>query len=82
MVFLCYFDFLIQVDTHSYLMVELWDEDLQYDDLLLKCKIDPKKGSFTNTCWTSLGHLEVKVILTCDDYLTGDYCNEYRPIPQ
>ncbi|XP_063333289.1 perforin-1-like [Pelmatolapia mariae] len=70
-----------QVDTHSYLYVELWDEDLFYDDRLGSCRADPTQGAYTFTCSADSGGYEFKTSLTCDSHLTGDWCHQYKPSP-
>ncbi|KAK2817309.1 hypothetical protein Q5P01_025500 [Channa striata] len=71
-----------KVDTHDVLKVEVWDEDAwNSDDLLVSCDTQPKQGSYTWTCGGSSGYFKVEYTLTCDDHLTGDYCNRYKPSP-
>lgn len=72
----------MKVDTHPKLKVEVWDEDLQYDDLLGSCEKDPMQGSHRFSCSTINGGFEVKYTLTCDKHLTGEYCSRYKPSPQ
>ncbi|KAM9363743.1 perforin-1-like [Symphorus nematophorus] len=70
-----------KVDTKPDVDIQLWDEDWQYDDLLIKCTIPVKQGSWTYTCGSKSG-VEVKYTLTCDPHLTGDKCNLYKPSPE
>uniref|UniRef100_A0A3P9C4H5 Perforin-1 n=1 Tax=Maylandia zebra TaxID=106582 RepID=A0A3P9C4H5_9CICH len=65
-----YFD-LGQVDTHSDVYVELWDEDLFYDDLLGSCSRRPTQGTRIFSCSADSGSYEFKTTLTCDSHLTG-----------
>ncbi|KAM4603874.1 perforin-1-like [Polymixia lowei] len=68
-----------KVDTHLSLKIELWDDDVYYDDLLLSCDPDVKEGSYTQTCYIDSYGIEYKAKLTCDPYLTGNRCNQYKP---
>ncbi|KAF1394764.1 hypothetical protein PFLUV_G00004540 [Perca fluviatilis] len=70
------------VSTFPELKIEVWDEDLHYDDLLISCETDMKEGSYRVTCKNQLGGLEFKYTLTCDPHLTGDWCHRYKPSPQ
>ncbi|XP_047433359.1 perforin-1-like [Mugil cephalus] len=69
------------VDTNHDLLVEVWDEDLYYDDLLLKCYLPVESGSHTWTCSNSKSGYEVEFTLTCDRHLTGEKCERYKPSP-
>ncbi|CAJ1054051.1 perforin-1-like [Xyrichtys novacula] len=70
-----------KVDTQSDLKIEVWDDDWIYDDLLGSCAKSLKKGTHTYSCPTLRGDVEVQYTLTCDQYLTGDKCNLYKPSP-
>uniref|UniRef100_UPI0037E70DD9 perforin-1-like n=1 Tax=Semicossyphus pulcher TaxID=241346 RepID=UPI0037E70DD9 len=70
------------VDTSLGLKVELWDEDLRYDDLLISCAMrDIKQGSYIHTSSIGESGVEFEHTLTCDPHLTGDKCDEYKPSP-
>ncbi|XP_029285756.1 perforin-1-like [Cottoperca gobio] len=74
--------YLGKVDTHLDLKIEVWDKDVTYDDRLGACVKKLMRGSHTFSCSAKRGGFEVKYILTCDPYLTGDRCNQYKPSPQ
>ncbi|XP_051801775.1 perforin-1-like [Acanthochromis polyacanthus] len=76
-----YFD-LGKVDTHTTLYFELWDEDLQYDDLLISCSTRVVQGTHSFTCSANGGGFKFKYTLTCDSHLTGDHCHRYKPSPK
>uniref|UniRef100_A0A3B5L5R8 MACPF domain-containing protein n=1 Tax=Xiphophorus couchianus TaxID=32473 RepID=A0A3B5L5R8_9TELE len=63
------------------LAVEIWDEDLQYDDLLGSCVRYLSQGDNSFTCAAESGRFEVQYTLTCDPYLTGERCGQYKPSP-
>uniref|UniRef100_A0A3Q4GEL7 Perforin-1-like n=1 Tax=Neolamprologus brichardi TaxID=32507 RepID=A0A3Q4GEL7_NEOBR len=71
------------VRTSLPLTVEVWDEDVSYDDHLGTCVNYLTQG--TNTIGCSLqegGTVEVQYTLTCDRHLTGSTCNQYQPSSQ
>ncbi|KAM9363515.1 perforin-1-like [Symphorus nematophorus] len=70
-----------KVDTHLGLKVEVWDEDVQYDDLLGSCMWYLSQGTHKLNCPAKNGGFEIQYTLTCDQYLTGDKCNRYKPSP-
>ncbi|XP_019215783.1 perforin-1 isoform X1 [Oreochromis niloticus] len=70
-----------QVDTHTDVYVELWDEDMYYDDLLGSCSQRPTQGTHIFSCSADSGGYEFKTTLTCDSHLTGDWCHQYTPSP-
>ncbi|XP_049901182.1 perforin-1-like [Epinephelus moara] len=75
--------YLGKVDTHLGLEVEVWDEDVWYDDLLGSCMKYLRQGTHRFTCWAENGGgIEVQYTLYCDSHLTGDRCDRYRPSPQ
>ncbi|XP_030285632.1 perforin-1-like isoform X1 [Sparus aurata] len=71
-----------KVDTHLGLMVEVWDEDLQHDDLLGNCMWHLNIGTHRLSCPAKKGGFEIQYTLTCDPYLTGARCNQYKPSPK
>lgn len=71
----------MQVYTQQVLAVEIWDEDLRYDDLLGSCVRYLIQGANSFTCAAESGRFEVKYTLTCDPYLTGQRCGQYKPSP-
>lgn len=80
-VLMFFFITLMEVDTHDRLKIEVWDSDFQYDDKLTECMTDPIQGSYKWICKTPDGNVEVEYELTCDDHLTGIFCNKYKPQP-
>uniref|UniRef100_A0A3B5LRX3 MACPF domain-containing protein n=1 Tax=Xiphophorus couchianus TaxID=32473 RepID=A0A3B5LRX3_9TELE len=62
-------------------LIEVWDEDPKYDDLLIECEKYLIPGTHTFTCKSALGNVEVKYTLTCDPHLTGEKCSLYKPTP-
>uniref|UniRef100_A0A3B4FD83 C2 domain-containing protein n=1 Tax=Pundamilia nyererei TaxID=303518 RepID=A0A3B4FD83_9CICH len=71
------------VSTNLPLMIEVWDEDVFFDDHLGSCVKYLTQG--TNTIRCSLqkgGTVEVQYTLTCDRHLTGSTCNQYQPSSQ
>lgn len=71
----------MKVYTHLSLKFEVWDEDLQYDDLLISCMCKLNQGTHRYTCRAETGGFEFEYTLTCDSYLTGDKCHRYKPSP-
>ncbi|XP_049428420.1 perforin-1-like [Epinephelus fuscoguttatus] len=71
-----------KVDTHLGLRVQVWDQDVWYDDLLGSCMKYLRQGTHRFTCWAKNGGFEVRYTLYCESHLTGDRCNRYRPSPQ
>uniref|UniRef100_A0A3Q0SSQ7 MACPF domain-containing protein n=1 Tax=Amphilophus citrinellus TaxID=61819 RepID=A0A3Q0SSQ7_AMPCI len=69
------------VDTHHNLHIEVWDEDLFYDDHLIACWTKVESGTRTYTCSHDGGDLQFKTILTCSPHLSGDQCHRYKPSP-
>lgn len=69
-----------QVDTHSGLRIQVWDEDITYHDKLIECVHYVSPGTHSFNCYGN-GGVEVRYTLTCDKHLTGSRCNEYKPIP-
>ncbi|XP_042278606.1 perforin-1-like [Thunnus maccoyii] len=70
-----------KVDTHLGLRIEVWDEDWSSDDLLGSCERELSQGTHRFTCSASRGGVEIRYTLTCDRHLTGNRCNQYKPIP-
>uniref|UniRef100_A0A672IFG8 MACPF domain-containing protein n=1 Tax=Salarias fasciatus TaxID=181472 RepID=A0A672IFG8_SALFA len=73
--------FFMKVDTDLDLMVEAWDEDPSYDDILGSCSRRLRQGTHSFSCSTLSGGFEVRYTLTCDRYLTGELCERYKPSP-
>ena len=75
---LYFYIFFVKVDTSSRLYIQVWDSDLQYDDLLIDCDTSVEQGSWTWTCRRGGSGVKVKFTLTCSPHLTGDYCEYYN----
>ncbi|RVE75971.1 hypothetical protein OJAV_G00004130 [Oryzias javanicus] len=71
-----------KVDTHPGLTVEVWDEDVKYDDRLGSCVKSVVQGTHRFQCSAKKGGFEVQYTLTCDPHLTGDKCERYKPSPK
>ncbi|XP_063063614.1 perforin-1-like [Engraulis encrasicolus] len=66
------------VEAHHELKFEVWDKDLKYDDLIGTCRTYLTEGSHTNSCSVKTGGYSYSYSLTCDPYLTGDRCSQYK----
>ncbi|XP_076147247.1 perforin-1-like [Alosa pseudoharengus] len=64
--------------THG-LRIEVWDKDLQHDDHLGRCTVFLHEGSHTHSCGLDKGGgFSFSYTLTCDKYLTGYQCSQYK----
>uniref|UniRef100_A0A3P8X4J9 MACPF domain-containing protein n=1 Tax=Cynoglossus semilaevis TaxID=244447 RepID=A0A3P8X4J9_CYNSE len=61
--------------------IEVWDEDVFRDDRLGSCVRNLRQGSHTFICSVQRGGIEIRYSLTCDRHLTGNQCQDYRPVP-
>ncbi|XP_063062628.1 perforin-1-like [Engraulis encrasicolus] len=66
------------VEAHHHLNLEVWDKDLQYDDHLGTCTTTLIEGSHTNSCGIKSGGFSYSYSLTCDPYLTGNQCSQFK----
>ncbi|XP_078144270.1 perforin-1-like [Centroberyx gerrardi] len=73
-----YYDF-GNVDTSDRLTLQLWDEDVWYDDKLLDCFFYIENGEYNCKCWRETSGFTYSFKLTCDNHLTGSKCHLYRP---
>uniref|UniRef100_A0A8C2WBN7 MACPF domain-containing protein n=1 Tax=Cyclopterus lumpus TaxID=8103 RepID=A0A8C2WBN7_CYCLU len=70
-----------KVETHQSLTLQVWHKDYRQDVLLVSCPFNVLRGSHTQKCSSLKGNVEYKYTLTCDQYYTGDQCNQYnKPI--
>ncbi|XP_069838372.1 perforin-1-like [Dendropsophus ebraccatus] len=61
--------------------IEVWDEDVTYDDLNGRCEKPLSAGDTSETCYLSKGALTYSLSVTCADHLTGRFCQDYVPVP-
>ncbi|XP_033985789.1 perforin-1-like [Trematomus bernacchii] len=71
-----------KVNTQWRLNIEVWDEDLNFDDQLGSCGVSLIQGTHRHSCPAKKGGFEFQYTLTCDPHLTGDTCNRYKPSPK
>ncbi|XP_017160464.1 perforin-1-like [Poecilia reticulata] len=69
------------VDTSLPLLIQVWEDDVKYDDLLVQCRRYLIPGSHTFKCSEYYGNVETKYTLTCEPYVTGEKCSRYKPSP-
>uniref|UniRef100_A0A3P9QJ43 Perforin-1-like n=1 Tax=Poecilia reticulata TaxID=8081 RepID=A0A3P9QJ43_POERE len=69
------------VDTSLPLLIEVWDDDVKYDDLLVQCRRFLSPGTHTFKCSGLYGNVQVKYTMTCEPYVTGEKCSHYKPSP-
>uniref|UniRef100_A0A3P9QJ13 Perforin-1-like n=1 Tax=Poecilia reticulata TaxID=8081 RepID=A0A3P9QJ13_POERE len=63
------------------LLIEVWDDDVKYDDLLVQCRRFLSPGTHTFKCSGLYGNVQVKYTMTCEPYVTGEKCSHYKPSP-
>ncbi|KAJ6652124.1 hypothetical protein lerEdw1_013164 [Lerista edwardsae] len=65
----------------SKLLIQVWDEDNQWDDDLLgSCEVPLQAGEpHSEVCYLNHGRLEFQYHLVCGPYLGGPYCFHYFP---
>ncbi|XP_040296208.1 perforin-1-like [Bufo bufo] len=61
--------------------IEVWDQDVKYDDFLGKCERVLTSGTTTHTCSLKKGTIRYSVTVTCVDHLRGPHCESYSPVP-
>lgn len=61
------------------LIIQLFDEDWFWSELLLSCWWWTAVGSQTLTCRGSKGVYVATMTLTCGPHLGGDHCDRYQP---
>ncbi|XP_048102487.1 perforin-1-like [Alosa alosa] len=71
------------LSANSKLMIEVWDEDDRYDDLLGKCSLKLQSGGDQGerVCVLNYGVLFYKLKVTCGPSLSGPSCAEYESSP-
>ncbi|XP_053277442.1 perforin-1 isoform X2 [Pleuronectes platessa] len=69
------------VELSHKLTLEVWDEDVHYDDHIATCSNYVKRGSYSMICELSpsSGSLHFDYSVTCDAHLTGIRCESYSP---
>ncbi|KAK2841039.1 hypothetical protein Q7C36_012618 [Tachysurus vachellii] len=61
------------------LLIEVWDSDVRFDDLLGRCSIYPERGTQSNSCSLSSGVFFFMYSTQCDAHLGGHWCRHYSP---
>ncbi|XP_018613834.1 perforin 1.5 isoform X2 [Scleropages formosus] len=61
------------------LILELWDSDTHYDDLIGRCRGYPEKGYHSYICKLDQSVFHFSCYVSCDPHLTGERCEEYSP---
>ncbi|XP_056390210.1 perforin-1-like [Hyla sarda] len=61
--------------------IEVWDEDLNFDDLEGRCEKPLTSGDITENCPLKRGTFTYSLSVTCANHLGGRFCQDYIPVP-
>lgn len=67
------------VEVGQELMLEVWDRDVLYNDIVGKCVAFPERGTHSLSCQLKKGVLYFTYSVKCDAHLTGFRCGRYSP---
>ncbi|XP_072415162.1 perforin-1-like [Chiloscyllium punctatum] len=71
----------VKAEGREILIIEVWDLDVKYDDLLGTCKVRLTSGVYIITCPLQYGSVSLLYSFTCGPHLDGETCQYYRPRP-
>uniref|UniRef100_A0A3Q1G1C9 MACPF domain-containing protein n=1 Tax=Acanthochromis polyacanthus TaxID=80966 RepID=A0A3Q1G1C9_9TELE len=71
----------LKVYTSLGLKIEFWNEVLGRHTRLGSCTMHLKQGTRTFSCTSKRSGIYIRYSLTCDNRLTGDKCEHYKPSP-
>ncbi|TSL10189.1 Perforin-1 [Bagarius yarrelli] len=61
------------------LILEVWDSDVWFDDILGRCVVYPERGSYLRTCRFNNAVFYFTYTAQCDAHLAGYSCERYSP---